>query len=84
MNIQDDAAYLQHLRTFVGKPTGALRVGGDLVNVPMTRHWCQVISERNPIYGDEQAARAAGFSGIPAHPTLMQSWTHHDRRYHRS
>ncbi len=81
MNTQDEAAFLQQLRTFVDKPTGAPRVGGDLVNHPMTRHWCQAISERNPIYLDEQAARAAGFPGIPAHPTLLQSWTHHDRRY---
>ena len=81
MNAQDEAAFLQHLQTFEGKPIGAPRIGGDLVNVPMTRHWCQAIGDRNPIYLDEQAAHAAGFPGIPAHPTLMQSWTHHDRRY---
>lgn len=76
-----DDAFLAHLRSFVDRPTAPARTGGDLVNVPMTRHWCMAIGDANPIYRDENAARAAGFPAIPAHPTLMQSWTHHDRRY---
>jgi len=70
-----------NLQEFVGMVTGPPRVGADLVNAPMIRHWCQAIGDSNPIYLDDGAALARGFEGIVAPPTLLASWTHHDRRY---
>lgn len=47
----------------------------DPVNRPMIRHWCEALGDSNPIYCDETAARAAGFGGIVAPPTMLQAWT---------
>jgi acyl dehydratase len=71
---------LQELQEFEGEPIGAPRVGPDLVNAPMIRHWCRAMGDTNPIYVDERAARAAGHSGLVAPPTMLQSWTILDRR----
>jgi uncharacterized OB-fold protein/acyl dehydratase len=51
------------------------RVGPDPVNVPMIHHWVDAIGDRNPIYVDESAARAAGHPGIVAPPAMIQVWT---------
>ncbi|MGV0744379.1 bifunctional MaoC family dehydratase N-terminal/OB-fold nucleic acid binding domain-containing protein [Mycolicibacterium sp. XJ870] len=51
------------------------RVGRDPVNQPMIHHWTDAIGDRNPIYVDEQAARAAGHPGIVAPPAMIQVWT---------
>jgi len=37
------------------------------------RFFAEAIGERNPIYTDESAAKAAGYSAIPAPPTFMFS-----------
>lgn len=47
----------------------------DPVNRPMIRHWCEALGDENPIYTDEAVARAAGFDGIVAPPTMLQAWT---------
>lgn len=53
------------------KPT----VGRDPVNQPMIHHWTDAIGDKNPIYVDEDAARAAGHDGIVAPPAMIQVWT---------
>jgi len=53
------------------KPT----VSRDPVNQPMIHHWTDAIGDKNPIYVDEQAARAAGHDGIVAPPAMIQVWT---------
>lgn len=35
------------------------------------RYFLNTLGERNPVYRDEQAARAAGYSAIPAPPTYL-------------
>jgi uncharacterized OB-fold protein/acyl dehydratase len=40
----------------------------------MIRHWIEAMGDRNPVYVDEEAARAAGFAGIIAPPTMLQAW----------
>ena len=45
------------------------------VNQPMVDHWLDAIGDRNPIYVDEAAAKAAGHSGIVAPPAMIQVWT---------
>jgi len=51
------------------------RVGRDPVNRPMINNWVEAIGDRNPIYVDEAAARAAGHPGIGAPPAMIQVWT---------
>jgi uncharacterized OB-fold protein/acyl dehydratase len=51
------------------------RAGRDPVNQPMIRHWVDAIGDKNPIYIDEAAAKAAGHPGIVAPPAMIQVWT---------
>ena len=51
------------------------RKGRHAVNQPMVDHWLDAIGDRNPIYTDEAAARAAGHPGIVAPPAMIQVWT---------
>jgi uncharacterized protein len=51
------------------------RVGRDPVNQPMIHHWVDAIGDKNPIYVDEEAAKAAGHPGIVAPPAMIQVWT---------
>lgn len=51
------------------------RTGRDPVNQPMIHHWVDAIGDRNPVYVDEAAARAAGHPGIVAPPAMIQVWT---------
>lgn len=45
------------------------------VNQPMIDHWLDAIGDRNPIYSDDAAARAAGHQGVVAPPAMIQVWT---------
>lgn len=51
------------------------RLGPDPVNQPMIRHWVSALGDKNPIYVDEAAAKAAGHPGIVAPPAMIQVWT---------
>ena len=51
------------------------RKGRHPVNQPMVDHWLDAIGDRNPIYTDEAAAKAAGHPGIVAPPAMIQVWT---------
>src|SRR5262249_16459453 len=53
------------------KPT----LSRDPVNQPMIHHWTDAIGDKNPIYVDEEAAKAAGHPGIVAPPAMIQVWT---------
>jgi uncharacterized OB-fold protein/acyl dehydratase len=54
-----------------GKP----RLGRDPVNQPTINNWVEALGDRNPIYVDEDAARAAGHPGLVAPPAMIQVWT---------
>jgi uncharacterized OB-fold protein/acyl dehydratase len=45
------------------------------VNLPMVEHWLDALGDKNPIYTDEAAAKAAGHPGIVAPPAMIQVWT---------
>lgn len=60
---------------FEGRPAGPVVVAPDPVNQPMIRHWVEAMDDHNPVYVDEEAARAAGFRGVVAPPTMLQAWT---------
>lgn len=47
----------------------------DPVNVPTIKTWVEALGDRNPIYIDEAAARAAGHPGLVAPPAMIQVWT---------
>ncbi|MDT4999457.1 MAG: 3-oxo-4,17-pregnadiene-20-carboxyl-CoA hydratase alpha subunit [Mycobacterium sp.] len=51
------------------------RVGRHPVNQPMVDHWLDAIGDKNPIYVDESAAKAAGHPGVVAPPAMIQVWT---------
>ena len=51
------------------------RKGRHPVNQPMVEHWLDAIGDRNPIYVDETAAKAAGHPGVVAPPAMIQVWT---------
>jgi uncharacterized OB-fold protein/acyl dehydratase len=51
------------------------RVGRHPVNLPMIEHWLDAIGDKNPIYVDEAAAKAAGHPGVVAPPAMIQVWT---------
>ncbi|MGV0641795.1 bifunctional MaoC family dehydratase N-terminal/OB-fold nucleic acid binding domain-containing protein [Mycolicibacterium sp. XJ2546] len=51
------------------------RVGRHPVNQPMIDHWVDAMGDKNPIYVDEAAAKAAGHPGAVAPPAMIQVWT---------
>ena len=40
--------------------------------------FCKAIGEEDPIYGDEAAAKAAGYRAVPVPPTFLQAITNDD------
>jgi hypothetical protein len=65
---------LPDLQSFVGTEAGPF-YAWDPVNAPMIRHWCEAMGDTNAIYTDLDAARAAGFGGRVAPPTMLQAWS---------
>ena len=51
------------------------RKGRHPVNQPMVDHWLDALGDKNPIYADEAAAKAAGHPGVVAPPAMIQVWT---------
>src|SRR5262245_19330404 len=51
------------------------KAGRDPVNVPMIKKRLEATGDKNPIYVNEAAARAAGHPGIVAPPAMIQVWT---------
>jgi len=73
---QDDPTEFQaRLKQFEGRELGEPFVARDPVNIPMIRHWCDAMSDANPVYTDPQAAEGSVHGGIVAPPTMLQAWT---------
>jgi uncharacterized OB-fold protein/acyl dehydratase len=73
--VQHDAeALMAKLRAFEGRSSGAPLQARDEVNQAMIRHWVDAMGDNNPVYVDEEAARANGFPGVVAPPTMLQAW----------
>jgi len=62
------------LQAFVGQVSGPATRGSQPVNEPMIEHWVEAMGDFNPVYVDPDAARAAGFPGVIAPPTMLQAW----------
>jgi len=74
MTEHDAEAFYAKLQTFVGMEVGVEQVAPDPVNVPMIRHWCEAMGDKNPVYLDEDAAKASVHGGVVAPPTMLQAW----------
>ncbi|WP_030175331.1 bifunctional MaoC family dehydratase N-terminal/OB-fold nucleic acid binding domain-containing protein [Spirillospora albida] len=67
--------YEERLQSWVGRRLSEPRRGQDPVNVPMIRHWVEAMEDDNPVFLDEDAARATGRDGVVAPASMMQAWT---------
>ncbi|GGO72735.1 bifunctional MaoC family dehydratase N-terminal/OB-fold nucleic acid binding domain-containing protein [Nonomuraea cavernae] len=67
--------YEERLLAFTGREIVPPRPGPDPVNAPMIRHWAEAMGDGNPVYQDEEAARASGRPGIVAPASMTQAWT---------
>ncbi|WP_106399311.1 bifunctional MaoC family dehydratase N-terminal/OB-fold nucleic acid binding domain-containing protein [Actinocorallia populi] len=67
--------YEARLQAWVGRELVAERRGQDPVNVPMIRHWAEAMADANPVYLDDEAAKATGRPGIVAPASMVQAWT---------
>lgn len=72
MSTSDLAAGIEKIKA---DGASAPRYSRDPVNQAMIHHWVDAIGDKNPIYVDEAAARAAGHPGIVAPPAMIQVWT---------
>lgn len=66
--------FLDELREFEGRPVGPAVAADDPVNVPMIRHWVEAMGDTNPIYLNDEAARASGREGVVAPAVMLQVW----------
>lgn len=69
----DAGEFLESLREGVGI-TSTVRITPDDVNQPMIRHWCDVMTDHNPVYTDPEVARKSVHGGIVAPPSMLDSW----------
>ncbi|GAA3150271.1 bifunctional MaoC family dehydratase N-terminal/OB-fold nucleic acid binding domain-containing protein [Planomonospora alba] len=67
--------YEARLQAFTGRVLVPSRPAPDPVNRPMIRHWVEAMEDANPVYLDEEAARATGRPGIVAPASMTQAWT---------
>jgi uncharacterized protein len=72
--LEEPEAFLARLRAFEGMASGPAMESRDDVNQAMIRHWVDAMGDDNPVYVDDDAARANGFSGVIAPPTMLQAW----------
>ncbi|MGP0032780.1 MAG: bifunctional MaoC family dehydratase N-terminal/OB-fold nucleic acid binding domain-containing protein [Acidimicrobiales bacterium] len=62
------------LKELIGQDTGPLQLSPHAVNAPMIRHWVEAMGDTNPLYVSDAAARAHGYDGMIAPPTMLQAW----------
>lgn len=78
----DPAEYLAALKALEGQEVAPPFTAADPVNQAMIRHWVEAIGDYNPIYVDDDAARANGREGVVAPAAMLQVWTMHGLRAH--
>jgi uncharacterized OB-fold protein/acyl dehydratase len=71
--VSEAAALLDRLRAIVGVFSAAHTTRDD-VNQPMIRHWCEAMSDHNPVYTDPVFAAKSVHGGIVAPPTMLDTW----------
>lgn len=63
------------LRSFEGRASGPPLVAPDAVGPAMIRHFVEAVGDENPVYIDDEAARASGRVGVVAPAAMLQAWT---------
>lgn len=69
-----EESFQRALSAFEGRSVGPPMAAPDAVNQAMIRHWVEAMGDENPVYTDEEAARAHGFPGVVAPATMLQAW----------
>jgi acyl dehydratase len=64
-----------YLESVIGRPAHQRAVARDAVSASAIRTWCDAMGERNPVYLDATAARAAGHDDVIAPPAMLHVWT---------
>jgi uncharacterized OB-fold protein len=75
--LEELAFYPDHsaeLEALVGQSAGQPELSPHAVNAPMIRHWVEAMGDANPVYVSDRAARAHGYDGVIAPPTMLQAW----------
>jgi len=72
-NGTESAAFVESLREGLGV-TGTERTTRDDVNEPMIRHWCDAMTDHNPVYTDPEYAAKSIHGGIVAPPSMLDTW----------
>ena len=68
---------------YIGQEAEPPRVSRYDVNEAMIRNWVEAHDDRNPVYVDDEAARAAGRSGIVCPPAMVSTWVMSGLRRYR-
>lgn len=66
--------FFTKLKAFEGQVLTPTTWGPDEVNTPMIRHWVETMGDTNPVYLDDEAARATGRDGAVAPALMAQVW----------
>jgi acyl dehydratase len=65
---------VEQLRAMIGI-ANAPDVARDPVNAAMIRHWCDAMTDANPVYTDPDFAAKSIHGGIVAPPAMLNAWT---------
>jgi acyl dehydratase len=69
----DNAAMVASARAVVGIYS-ATQIAREAVNEPMIRHWCEAMSDYNPVYTDAAFAAKSIHGGIVAPTAMLDTW----------
>lgn len=64
----------EQLDAFVGQVAEPPRVARYPVDAAMIRNWVEALEDDNPVYVDQDAARAAGREGLVMPPAMISTW----------
>lgn len=67
-------ALQEQLAEFVGMQAEPPRVARYAANEAMICNWVEAHEDENPVYVDEEAARASGRDGIISPPAMISTW----------
>jgi acyl dehydratase len=70
----NDASLLERLHAMIGAKNTP-DVARDAVNPAMIRHWCDAMTDANPVYTDPDFAAKSVHGGLVAPPAMLNAWT---------
>lgn len=72
--VEDHPDLGDQLAAFVGLDAEPPRVARYPVNEAMIRNWVEAHDDFNPVYVDDEAARATGREGVVCPPAMISTW----------